>query len=69
MEKCGYHVFGYHKLSRMVENNKKMCINLSTVEKAQIKDFFEDMCKNTGEKVDSFTGIPQVIHKLSTKCG
>ena len=46
-----------------------MCIKLSTVKIPQIKGFFEDAIKNHPEKVDSFTGNPLVIHKLSTCFG
>ena len=46
-----------------------MCIKLSTVKIPQIKGFFEDKEKKQPEKVDSFTGNPLVIHKLSTFCG
>lgn len=69
VEKCGYNKISYHKPDGGVEKYIKMCINLSTVETMQNKGFFLDNCKTSGKKVDIFHGIPQVIHKLSTKCG
>ncbi|RGI21659.1 hypothetical protein DXC28_13155 [Ruminococcus sp. OM08-9BH] len=60
---------GFHKLTRCGKYGEFMCIKLSTVKIPQIKGFFEDAIKNHPEKVDSFTGNPLVIHKLSTFCG
>ena len=51
------------------KKSKIMCIISSTVEMAWIKDFFYNMCKKWSKKVDIFADNPQVIHKLSTKCG
>ena len=60
---------GFHKLTRCGKYGEFMCIKLSTVKIPQIKGFFEDAIKNHPEKVESFTGNPLVIHKLSTKSG
>ncbi len=49
--------------------HKNMCIMLCTVKKVEIKGFIFYMCKNVGDKVERLQDIPQVIHKLSTKCG
>ena len=60
---------GFHKSRIGGKCGRIMCIKLSTVKIPQIKGFFEDAIKNHPEKVDSFTGNPLVIHKLSTFCG
>ena len=60
---------GFHKSTLCGKHGEFMCIKLSTVKIPQIKGFFEDTEKNNPETVDSFTGNPLVIHKLSTKCG
>jgi hypothetical protein len=46
-----------------------MCIKKSTLKIPQIKGFFENDVNKPSEKVDRFPVNPQVIHKLSTKCG
>ena len=60
---------GFHKSRIGGKCGRIMCIKKSTVKIPQIKGFFEDTEKNNPETVDSFTGNPLVIHKLSTKCG
>ena len=47
----------------------KMCITLSTVEIAQIKDFFESKCKISRKNVENCIFFFLVIHMLSTFCG
>ena len=60
---------GFHKSRIGGKCGIIMCIKKSTLKIPQIKGFFENDVNKIPEKVDRFPVNPQVIHKLSTKCG
>ena len=60
---------GFHKSRIGGKCGRIMCIKKSTLKIPQIKGFFENDVNKPSEKVDRFPVNPQVIHKLSTKCG
>ena len=60
---------GFHKSRIGGKCGRIMCIKKSTLIIPQIKGFFENDVNKLSEKVDRFPVNPQVIHKLSTKCG
>ena len=42
---------------------------MEKLEPSSLENFFENDVNKPSEKVDRFPVNPQVIHKLSTKCG
>ena len=60
---------GFHKSRIGGKCGRIMCIKKSTLKIPQIKGFFENDVNKPSEKVDRVLVNPQVIHKLSTKCG